>query len=230
MKLLSRLLCLVLCLPLLVMGQEKIIWNKDGKEMVLIPSGTFEMGDRLDGMSDAPVHTVELDTFYMDVHEVTVGQFREFVNQSGDEYGGDWNKVAKYSPGDDYPMINVNWHDAVAYCEWAGKRLPTESEWEFSARGGLVGKRYAWGDEIDKTKAHYNNWNNGNGTTKAVGSSRPTVMGYMIWRAMFGNGVRIGLMETTIQFPQLRIHQGRAQANSGCCGVVVGTAILATCG
>ena len=81
MKVLSQLLCLVLCLPLLTMGQEKIIWNKDGKEMVLIPAGYFEMGDHLDGMSDAlPVHRVELDAFYMDTHEVTVGQFKQFVN------------------------------------------------------------------------------------------------------------------------------------------------------
>ena len=53
MKVLSRLLYLVLCVPLLVMGQEKIIWKKDGAEMVLIPAGTFEMGDHLDGMQDA---------------------------------------------------------------------------------------------------------------------------------------------------------------------------------
>ena len=109
MKVLSRLFCLVLCLPLLVMGQEKITWKKDGAEMVLIPAGTFEMGDHLDGMQ-APVHTVELDAFYMDVNEVTVGQFREFVNQSG--YSYDFNQahpwggtVAKYSPGDEYPML-----------------------------------------------------------------------------------------------------------------------------
>ena len=66
-----------------MIGQEKITWEKDGKEMVLIPAGSFEMGDHLDGMSNAPVHTATLGAFYMDVHEVTVGQFREFVNQSG---------------------------------------------------------------------------------------------------------------------------------------------------
>jgi len=171
MKVLSRLLCLVLCLPLLVIGQQKITWQKDGKEMALIPSGSFEMGDHLDGMSNAlPIHTVTLDAFYMDVHEVTVGQFRKFVNQSGYNYQGDWNRVAKWSPGDDYPMIEVSWNDAVAYAEWAGKRLPTEAEWEYAARGGLIGQRYPWGDEIDKTQAHYDSWNNGRGTTKVVGS------------------------------------------------------------
>ena len=122
--------------------------------MVLIPAGSFEMGDHLDGMSNAPVHRVELDAFYMDVHEVTVGQFREFVNQSGYSYNK-WNDVARNSPGDDYPMVEVTWNDATAYCEWAGKRLPTEAEWEYAARGGLIGKRYPWGDELTHDNANY---------------------------------------------------------------------------
>ena len=162
MKVLSRLLCLVLCLPLLVMGQEKIIWNKDGKEMVLIPAGSFEMGDHHDNMKDAlPVHTVTLDGFYMDIHEVTVGEFKNFVNLSGYDYRGDWNEVAKYSPRDKFPMVYVNWNDANAYAVWAGKRLPTEAEWEYSARGGLTGKRFPWGDEIKIGDANWGGRSNG---------------------------------------------------------------------
>jgi len=139
---------------------KKITWKKDGKEMVLIPAGSFEMGDHFNELDDymkpsRPVHRVELDAFYMDVREVTVGQFREFVNQSGYKYGGNWDSVAKYSPGDEYPMIYVNWNDAVAYAKWAGKRLPTEAEWEYAARGGLAGKRYPWGDEITHDDANY---------------------------------------------------------------------------
>ena len=144
---------------------KKITWRKDGKEMVLIPAGSFEMGDHLDGIdSSRPVHRVTLDDFYMDIHEVTVGQFREFVNQSGYSYDG-WNYVSKYSPGDDYPMVYVSWETAYAYAEWAGKRLPTEAEWEYAARGGLIGRRYPWGDEITHDDANY--WDNG---TSFVGS------------------------------------------------------------
>ena len=55
----------------------------------------------------------------------------------------------------DYPMIFVSWHDAVAYAKWAGKRLPTEAEWEYSVRGGLTGKRYSWGDQISHEQANY---------------------------------------------------------------------------
>jgi len=135
---------------------DKITWEKDGKEMALIPAGNFMMGDRKGtGTGSRPVHTVTLDAFYMDVHEVTVGQFKQFVEQSGYNYGGNWDSVAKYSPGDEYPIVLVNWNDATAYAKWAGKRLPTEAEWEYAARGRLVGKRYPGGDEITHDDANY---------------------------------------------------------------------------
>ena len=139
-------------------GPEKeIVWEKDGKEMVLIPAGSFEMGDHFSEGKEVelPVHTVTLDAFYMDTHEVTVGQFKQFVNQTGYSYDR-WNNVAKYSPGDDYSMIYVTWDDATAYAEWAGKRLPTEAEWEYAARGGLTGKRYSWGDDISFSRDYAN--------------------------------------------------------------------------
>ncbi len=165
-------------------GPEKeIVWEKDGKEMVLIPVGSFEMGDHFsEGEEDElPVHKVTLDAFYMDTHEVTVGQFKQFVNQTGYDYDHMWNDVAKYSPGDDYPMIYVNWNDATAYAEWAGKRLPTEAEWEYAARGGLVGQRYVWGDD-EKLARDYANYEWVEGKDKwelcsPVGSFKPNGYG-----------------------------------------------------
>jgi len=127
----------------------------EAPEMVRIPAGSFSMDSRDGSFNEKPVHKVQLDAFYMDVHEVTVGQFREFVNQSGYEYGGDWNDIAEVSPRDEYPMVYVSWHDAKAYAEWAGKRLPTEEEWEYAARGGLAGKRYPWGNKISHDDANY---------------------------------------------------------------------------
>ena len=167
-----------------IQATKEIIWEKDGKEMVLIPPGSFEMGDHLDNMDNAlPVHRVELDappgSFYMDVYEVTVGQFRKFVGQSGYKYGGSWDKVAELSPGDEYPMVYVSWFDATAYCEWAGKRLATEVEWEYAARGGLIGKRYPWGDEVIHDDANYrgtggkDKWRN----CAPVGSFKPNGYG-----------------------------------------------------
>ena len=138
------------------MKEKKIIWEKDGSEMALIPAGSFEMGDHFDEGNDRelPIHEVELDAFYMDAYQVTVGQFKQFIEDSGYDYD-DWDYVAEYSPGDGFPMVYVSWNDATAYARWAGRRLPTEAEWEYAARGGLAGKRYPGGDHVSHDDANY---------------------------------------------------------------------------
>ncbi len=147
---------------------QQTLFGNDGTEMVLIPAGEFLMGsDHEDARDDEkPVHTVYLDAFYIDKYEVTIGEYKQFVRATGHRVLKSW--VFEFSPTDQHPVIGVSWQDAMVYAQWAGKRLPTEAEWEKAARGGLVGKRYPWGDSIDTSKANYADSNVGG--TKTVGS------------------------------------------------------------
>ena len=185
--------------------QESKEVNKEG--MVLIPGGTFSMGadDKQAQRDEYPKHEVVVDSFWMDVHEVTNAQFAAFVEATAyvttAEKAVDWEEIKKelppgtpkpddsqlapaslvFTPTDgpvslrdvsqwwqwrqganwrqpegpgstidgkeNHPVVHVSWFDAVAYCEWAGKRLPTEAEWEYASRGSLTNAIYAWGNE-----------------------------------------------------------------------------------
>jgi formylglycine-generating enzyme required for sulfatase activity len=128
--------------------------------MALIPAGSFLMGgqscihwnatsgkaicDKYNPGEDYPPHTVTLDSFSIDIYEVTNAQYAECV------------AVGQCRPPDvefrasknaNLPVTQVTWYDAQAYCTWRGARLPTEAEWEKAARGGLEAKWYPWGDD-----------------------------------------------------------------------------------
>jgi len=140
--------------PTVVTGTPTII-GKDGAEMALIPAGEFLMGsnDANINNDEKPIHTVYLDAFYIDKYEVTNAQYKKFMDATGYKAPYYWNDSNYNDPKQ--PVVGVTWNDAKAYADWAGKRLPTEAEWEKSARGGLVGKKYPWGDELTHDNANY---------------------------------------------------------------------------
>lgn len=116
--------------------------------MVEIPAGEFMMGrDGSEALADErPLHSVWLDTFWIDVHEVTTSQYARFLAGTGRHPPWQWETVELSQHGD-RPVVGVNWDDADAYCRWKEKRLPTEAEWEKGARG-TDGRRYPWGNQV----------------------------------------------------------------------------------
>lgn len=141
--------------------------------MVLIPAGEFYMGiDRSEipelvnwakgydqsvvaswFEDETPRHKVYLDAYYIDVYEVTNEMYAKFLKATNRKPPKYWDDPRFNDPKQ--PVVGVTWEDAKAYCEWAGKRLPTEAEWEKAARGGLIGKRFPWGDEASHDYANY---------------------------------------------------------------------------
>jgi len=138
-------------------------------EVVLVPGGEFLMGS--DSERDhSPVHKVYVDSFYMDKYEVINAQYLRFCEATGHRLPEFWG-MDGFRCGPDYlnhPVVGVSWRDAVAYAAWCGKRLPTEAEWEYAARGGLVGMNYPNGDTLHPSDGNYNQ--SGKGGPVVVGS------------------------------------------------------------
>ncbi|KAG7215229.1 hypothetical protein INR49_022689 [Caranx melampygus] len=170
-------------------------------QMVLISGGDFLMGTDNPGIpadGEGPQRPAHVDSFYMDVHEVTNRQFQSFVTATGhvteaEKFGDSFvfegilsedvkNQITqavaaapwwlpvkganwKHPEGPDshitdrldHPVLHVSWADAVAFCSWANKRLPTEAEWEFACRGGLKDRLYPWGNKLNPNGQHYAN-------------------------------------------------------------------------
>ena len=128
-------------------GPAKTITGKDGAPMVLVPEGKFWMGspDGEGDESEHPHHPVMLEAFYMDKFEVTVSKYAEFLRAKSRSEPMYWDQVDS-GKHRNLPVVGVDWQDADAYCQWAGKRLPTEAEWEKAARG-TDRRMYPWGNE-----------------------------------------------------------------------------------
>ena len=178
---------------------------KPAKRMALIRAATFIMGtdagdiERLKALygvkradlfsAEIPAHRVTLGAYYIDKFEVTNREFARFLRAEpnwlpgrmpGKYDNGNYLKGwsgGKYSKDDaELPVTNVNWYAAAAYCHWAGKRLPTEAEWEYAARGGLQGAEFPWGNaNADPTLANYGK--SGLGKPVKIGSYAPNGYG-----------------------------------------------------
>jgi formylglycine-generating enzyme required for sulfatase activity len=119
-----------------------VVTGADGSEAMLVPSGTFTMGDD----EDAPLREIYLDAFYIDRHEVTTARYARFLAATGSMRPPDgWEAVDTAVHGQ-LPVTGVDWNEAAAYCRWARRRLPTEAEWEKAARGADQ-RRFPWGNE-----------------------------------------------------------------------------------
>lgn len=115
---------------------------KDGAPLVSIPAGSFIMGDD----ENSPRRQIFVESFYMDKFEVTVGRYAKFLEAAGNTGAPEEWETVNIQNDSDLPVVGVNWSDAASYCKWAGKRLPTEAEWERAARGGDE-RKYPWGND-----------------------------------------------------------------------------------
>ena len=141
----------------------------DTEEMVFIPAGEFLMGSSAEDVqryliefiyrrpsrftNEQPQHIVYLDAFYIDKYEVTNAQYRRFLDETGCTPPPYWNDDLYNQP--EQAVMAVTWEDAAEYAKWAGKRLPTEAEWEKAARG-TDGRTWPWGNQWDPTMLNAN--------------------------------------------------------------------------
>ena len=167
--------------------------------MVLISEGEFMLGSISGetGNVQQRGHTVHLDSFYIDIYEVTNERYKKFVDVNPNwhkdrinsrfhdgNYLAYWANNTYPSEKEDHPVVYISWYAAAAYAEWVDKRLPTEAEWEKAARGGVEGQKYPWGNIIDDSKANYSLNVGITGSTTPVGDYPPN--GYELYD-MIGN-------------------------------------------
>ena len=144
------------------------------EEMVTIPAGPFLRGTNRGGFDERPQRTIYLDSFLIDRYEVTNGQYAAFVKATGHRKAGPPSRYAKNTArmrGVNQPVVYVSWEDAKAYCEWRGRRLPFEAEWEKAMRG-TDGRLWPWGNVEIQDGANWARVDDGFEVAAPVGSVR----------------------------------------------------------
>ena len=139
--------------------------TRNGIEFVFVPGGKFVLGANDIGDASKPVHTVELSQFWIAKYPLTNEQYGRFLEATDHRKPEHWSEKKFNKP--DQPVVGVSWHDAMAYCSWAGFELPTEAQWEAAARG-TDGHRYPWGD--DHPSRELANYDSNEGATTPVGA------------------------------------------------------------
>ena len=149
---------------LLFVGAIGYAHGSASSEMALVAPGSFQMGSDKGRPNETPVHQVSLEAFYIDKYETTNADYREFILANPRwrrstvkvrDYLNHWAGNEFPSSMGQYPVTYVTHEAAQAYCEWRGKRLPTEAEWEKAARGGQPEQLYPWGNQVDPDAANY---------------------------------------------------------------------------
>ena len=157
-------------------------------EMVTIPAGKFTMGTDQRLSDEGPQHVVHLDAFLIDKYEVTNLQYKKFIDDTGRKSPKHFRNRTYPQGKADHPVTFVTWYDSKEYCEWAGKRLPTDQEWEKAARG-TDGRTYPWGNDFAIDRANTpQRWGRigQEGDTTPVGSFEKGVSPYGVFD-MSGN-------------------------------------------
>jgi formylglycine-generating enzyme required for sulfatase activity len=182
----NKMLHFVLRVILIFLTAVTVSAQISDSSMMLIPGGEFMMGkDSERGFDFSPAHRVLVDSFFMDNHEVTNAEYYKFCEKTGHRLPEFWN-MDMFRCGEkypDYPVVGISWYDATDYAVWAGKRLPTEAEWEYAARGGLKDMEYPngnlWkkerktnkpGEWLNRTDQVYNDEPNGFGLYHMAGN------------------------------------------------------------
>ena len=149
-------------------GHVKLVEN----QMVKVPAGEFVRGTNKGGYNERPENVFHVDTFWIDKFEITNHQYFEFVESTGHRKPGPPSRYARNLVnlrGPNQPVTYVSWADAKAYCEWKGKRLPTEAEWEKAMRG-TDGRTWPWGEQLAYDSSNLGGGQDGFDYTSPVGS------------------------------------------------------------